>query len=79
LTQIPDGLQSYNGMDFLDTSYILQKQNVGKYFPKYTVSIFLPTASPEFMVMEGAWNMAKRPAITKILSIICRFIYKVSC
>ena len=37
------------------------------------IPIYLPTASPEFMVMEEVWNIAKtRPACTKILSIICR-------
>ena len=24
------------------------------------ILVYLPTASPEFMVMEGIWNMAKR-------------------
>jgi len=36
------------------------------------IPTYLPTASPEFMVMEEVWNIALRPACAKILSIICR-------
>ena len=39
------------------------------------IPVYLPTAaSPEFMVMEKVWNIAKaRSACSKILFIICRF------
>ena len=38
------------------------------------IPFYLPTASPEFMVMEEVWNIAKQRFIcTKILFIICRF------
>ena len=39
-----------------------RSRKVGEYFEENNdtlVPVYLPTASPEFMVMEGVWNMAK--------------------
>ena len=37
------------------------------------IPVYLPTASPEFMVMEEVWNVATSPACAKFLSVIRRF------
>ncbi len=40
-----------------------KSKKVQKYFDNHKntlIPIYLPTASPEFMVMEKAWNIAKR-------------------
>ncbi len=37
------------------------------------IPVYLPTASPEFMVMEKVWNSQTGFARTEILFIICRF------
>ena len=54
-----------------------KSKKVLKYFEENKdtlISVYLPTASPEFMVMEEVWNIAKQDLlVTEILSIICRF------
>ena len=40
-----------------------RSKKVREYFDKHKdtlIPVYLPTASPEFMVMEEVWNMAKR-------------------
>ena len=62
-------------MDKASPHYISKK--VLKYFEENKdtlISVYLPTASPEFMVMEEVWNIAKQDLLVpEILSIICRF------
>ena len=62
---------------FLDkASPHYRSKKVRDYFDKHKdnlIPVYLPTASPEFMVMEEVWNIAKpRPAGAKILSILFR-------
>jgi transposase len=43
--------------------YYKSKKKVRKYFEENKdtlIPVYLPTASPEFMVMEEVWNIAKR-------------------
>ena len=54
-----------------------KSKKVIKYFEENKdtlIPVYLPTASPEFMVMEEVWNIAKqRFTCTEILFIVCRF------
>jgi transposase len=53
-----------------------RSRKVKKYFEENNdtlVPACLPTASPEFMVMEEVWNIALRPAGAKTLTILFRF------
>ena len=54
-----------------------------EYFDRHKdalIPVYLPTASPEFMVMEEVWNMAKRDLLLlKYYPSFEDFIYKVSC
>ena len=49
---------------FLDkASPHYRSRKVGEYFDRHKdtlIPVYLPTASPEFMVMEEVWNIAKR-------------------
>jgi transposase len=54
-------LKCYLFMDKASPHY--KSKKVRKYFENHDdtlVPIYLPTASPEFMVMEEVWNIAKR-------------------
>ena len=40
-----------------------KSQKVGQYFEKHKdvlIPVWLPTASPEFMVLEECWNISKK-------------------
>ena len=55
-----------------------KSKRVLEYFDKYKkdlIPVYLPTASPEFMVLEQVWHIAsqKRSACPTILSIVYRF------
>ena len=60
-----------------------RSRKVREYFDKHKdtlIPVYLPTASPEFMVMEEVWNMAKRDLLVlKYYPSFSAFIYKVSC
>ncbi|MBV9179305.1 MAG: transposase [Nitrososphaeraceae archaeon] len=52
-----------------------KSQKVRKYFDEHKCSlipVWLPTASPEFMVLEECWNISKNDllVLTDILSVI---------
>ncbi len=60
---------------FLDkASPHYRSRKIKKYFEQNKdtlIPVYLPTASPEFMVMEEVWNIAKRDlTCTKALSIV---------
>ena len=55
-----------------------KSKKIQKYFEENKdtlIPVYLPTtASPEFMVMEEVWNIAKRDSTcSKIIFILCRF------
>ncbi len=53
-----------------------KSKKVLKYFEENKetlIPVYLPTASPEFMMMEEVWNITKRDSYPKILFIIYRF------
>ena len=52
---------SVSGLDKAPQHY--KSQKVGHYFEKHKdtlIPVWLPTASPEFMVLEECWNISKR-------------------
>ena len=60
-----------------------RSRKVRDYFDRHKdalIPVYLPTASPEFMVMEEVWNMAKRDLLVlKHYTSFEDFICKVSC
>ncbi len=55
-----------------------KSKKVLQYFDKHKkdlIPVYLPTASPEFMVLEECWNIAKNDLLVlyTILSVIYRF------
>ena len=60
-----------------------RSRKVGDYFDRHKdtlIPVYLPTASPEFMVMEAIWNIAKRDLLVlKHYPSFSDFICKVSC
>ena len=76
LKKIQDKFQKcYLFMDKASSHY--KSKKVIKYFEDNKDTLIpvylLTTASPEFMVVEEVWNIAKRDSCPKILSIFCRF------
>ena len=70
---------------FMDKAYhrITGQGEVRGYFDRHKdtlIPAYLPTASPEFMVMEEVWNMAKRDILVlKYYPSFSNFISRVSC
>ena len=60
-----------------------KSKKVLKYFEENKdtlIPVYLPTASPEFMVMEEVWNIAKRDLLVlKYYSSFADFKEKISC
>ena len=60
-----------------------RSRKVREYFDRHKdtlIPVYLPTASPEFMVMEEVWNMAKRDLLVlKYYPSFSDFKNKVSC
>ena len=60
-----------------------KSRKVARYFEENKdtlVPVYLPTASPEFMVMEEVWNIAKRDLLVlKHYPSFSDFMCKVSC
>jgi transposase len=60
-----------------------KSKKVFKYFEENRdtlIPVFLPTASPEFMVMEGVWNISKRDLLVlKYYPTFADFKEKISC
>ena len=60
-----------------------KSKKVFKYFEENRdtlIPVFLPTASPEFMVMEEVWNISKRDLLVlKYYPTFADFKEKISC
>ena len=60
-----------------------RSRKVREYFDRHKdtlIPVYLPTASPEFMILEEVWNMAKRDLLVlKHYPSFSDFICKVSC